>query len=104
MIVETTFYYAQPGQTKAVLLVRRQGSALRRALGLAPGDIFVRCGADGPDVRWECRFADRAALDADLAARDASPEFGEQRRQMGALLQRFERHIFELVAPEDTTP
>jgi hypothetical protein len=103
MIVETTLYYAKPEQAQAVLRMRRQGCALRVALRLPPGDIFVKCGADGPDVRWECRFNDRAALDADLAARDTSPEFGEQRRQMGALLQRFERHIFELVAPEDPT-
>ncbi len=103
MIVEATHYYAKPEQAQAVLRMRRQGSALRATLGLPPGEIFVKCGADGPDVRWECRFANRAALNADLAARDTSPEFGEQRRQMGALLQRFERHIFELVAPEDLT-
>jgi hypothetical protein len=94
MIVEATHYYAKPGMAEAVLAMRRRGTILRVALGLPAGTILVRTGAAGPDVRWECRFETQAALDADLAARDASPEFAEQRRLMGALLDRFERHIF----------
>jgi hypothetical protein len=104
MIVETTLYYARPGEAAAVLALRWRGSALRVALGLAPGEIFVRSEGAGPDVRWECRFADREALAADLAARDASPAFAEQRRQMGALVERFERQIYELVSPEASPP
>ena len=94
MIVETTNYFAKPGMKEAVLLHRRKGSALRVALGLPAGDIFVNRGDKGPDIRWECRFADQAALDADLAARDLSPEFAIQRTEMGQLIQQFERHIF----------
>lgn len=94
MIVETTNYFAKPGLAAAVLERRREGSRLRRALGLPAGRIFVNRGGAGPDVRWECGFADEAAFAADLAARDASPEFGRQRAEMGALTDRFERHVF----------
>jgi hypothetical protein len=94
MIVETTLYFAKPGLAGDVLIHRRRGSALRVALGLPEGEIFVRRGEKGPDVRWECRFADEAALAADLAARDRSPDFARQREGMSALLERFERHIF----------
>lgn len=94
-IVETTNYFAKPGMAEAVLIHRRKGSALRVSLGLAAGEIFVRQGDKGPDVRWECRFADEAAFAADLAARDRSPEFARQREDMGALLERFERHVFK---------
>jgi hypothetical protein len=95
VIVETTNYYAKPGLASAVLDTRRRGSELRVAMGLPPGRIFARLGDKGPDVRWECAFATRADLDADLAARDASPDFARQRAEMGALLERFERHVFE---------
>lgn len=101
MIVETTNYFAKPGLAEAVLERRREGCRLRKSLGLPPGRIFVNRGGtnpdkQGPDVRWECSFADEAAFQADLAARDASPEFGAQRREMGALTDRFERHVFQL--------
>ncbi len=96
MILESTLYYAKPEMAEAVLDMRRRGVRLRVSLGLAPGEVFVKAGESGPDVRWECRFADRAAFEADLAARDSSPEFGEQRRAMGALLVRFERHVDRL--------
>ena len=99
MIVETTNYFAKPGMAAAVLAHRREGSRLRKTLGLDAGRIFVNAGGQGPDVRWECVFADEAAYQADLAARDASPAFGEQRSQMGKLTDRFERHVFHL----DTT-
>ncbi|MVA27381.1 hypothetical protein GOZ92_23425 [Agrobacterium vitis] len=95
MIVETTNYFAKPGLAEAVLTHRRKGSVLRISLGLAAGEIFVRQGDKGPDVRWECRFSDEAALAADLAARDKSPEFARQREEMGVLLERFERHVFK---------
>ena len=94
-IVETTNYFAKPGLAEAVLLHRRKGTALRVSLGLVPGEIFVRQGDKGPDVRWECRFADEAAFAADLAARDKNPDFARQREEMGALLERFERHVFK---------
>ncbi len=100
MIVEATNYFAKDGMADAVLERRREGSRLRVRLGLPAGRIFVNQGGQGPDVRWECAFADEAAFQADLAARDASPEFAAQRKEMGALTQRFERHVFTL----DETP
>lgn len=96
MIVETTNYFAKPGLAEAVLERRREGCRLRKSLGLPPGRIFVNRGGQGPDVRWECSFTDEAAFQADLTARDASAEFGAQRREMGALTDRFERHVFQL--------
>ncbi len=100
MIVEATNYFAKPGMSAAVLERRREGSRLRQRLGLPEGRIFVNRGGAGPDVRWECSFADEAAFQADLAARDASPEFANQRKEMGALTERFERHIFHLDTDE----
>jgi len=94
MIVETTNYYAKPGQRDAVLEHRRNGSRLRRAMGLNPGRIFVNTGGQGPDVRWECEFASAGELQDDLVARDKSPEFAQQRQHMTELTDRFERHVF----------
>ena len=77
-IVERTQYYAKPGLAAQVLDVRRKASAVRLAIGLPAGEIFVKHpGGDGsePDVAWQCTFADGAARDADLAARAASVEF-----------------------------
>ena len=93
MIVETTNYYAKPGCAEEVLASRRRGCELRKSLGLDEGRIFVKVSGDGPDVRWECAFESQAAFEADIAARDESPEFTIQRKQMGSLLQRFERHV-----------
>lgn len=96
MIVETTSYFAIPGQAAAVLAMRRRGVTLRRTLGLQPGRVLVRIGPDGPDVRWECSYGCREAFDRDLAVRNSSVEFSRQRAEMHALLSRFERHVFSL--------
>ncbi|MEX0954833.1 MAG: hypothetical protein WDZ83_06435 [Rhizobiaceae bacterium] len=101
MLVEITNYYAKPGMAGRVLEHRRRGSRIRVALGLEAGEIFVRQGDKGPDVRWECKFPDEGALAADLAARDLSAEFAEQRKTMSGMLERFERHVFAL-DPADT--
>jgi hypothetical protein len=95
MIVEVTNYFAKPGHVAEVLVHRRRGSALRKDLGLPAGKIFVKLSGDGPDVRWECAFATMAEFEADMAARAKSPEFGNQRKQMSGLLERFERHVQE---------
>lgn len=95
MIVETTNYYAKPGAAADVLVHRRRGSALREKLGLPAGKIFVKLSGDGPDVRWECTFATMAEFEADMDARAKSPEFGNQRKDMSGLLERFERHVQE---------
>jgi len=96
VIVEATNYFARDGMIDAVLERRREGSRLRQRLGLPAGRIFVNHGGQGSDVRWECAFADEAAFRADLAARDASPEFAAQRKEMQKLTMRFERHVFIL--------
>ena len=52
-IVERTQYYAKPGLAAQVLDVRRKASAVRLAIGLPAGEIFVKHpGGDGsePDV------------------------------------------------------
>jgi len=47
-------------------------------------------------VRWNVNLPRRLISTRISRPRDASPEFGEQRRLMGALLERFERHVFRL--------
>ncbi|ANH08128.1 hypothetical protein [Shinella sp. HZN7] len=93
MIVEATNYFAKEGLADAVLKQRREASDIRHRLGLAPGLILLKLEGDGPDVRWECRFASREAYEADRAARAASPDFEEARRAMHRLLVKFERHV-----------
>ncbi|MBR0857857.1 hypothetical protein [Bradyrhizobium liaoningense] len=95
-IVEATNYFAKQGHAPAVLQQRRQATAIRRELGLEPGDILVLREGNGPDVRWECRFLSRAAFDADMAARAGSEAFVQARRVMHTLVERFERHIYEV--------
>lgn len=95
-IVEATNYFAKQAQAPAVLEQRRQASGIRRQLGLEPGEIFVLSEGNGPDVRWECRFPSRAAYDADMAARAGSEAFAQARRLMHTLVERFERHIYEV--------
>src|SRR5215831_5777565 len=93
MWVERTAYFAKPGMAAAVLEMRRQASAVRAAIGLAAGTIFVSAGGDGPDVRWECAFPTAEAQAADLAARAASAQFEAVRARMRSLLARFERAV-----------
>lgn len=95
MVIEITNYYARPGQVEAVLAQRRQASAVRVRLGLAPGRIFRKLEGAGPDVRWECVFETRAAYEADMAARAASSEFAAARATMHTLTERFERNLQE---------
>lgn len=95
MIVETTNYYALPGQVDAVLAQRRRATDVRVRLGLEPGRILRKVEGTGPDVRWECSFETRADYDADMAVRAASAEFAEARKAMHTLIERFERHLHE---------
>ena len=97
MIVEITNYYSRPGLRDAVLQQRRQASAIRASLGLAPGRIFRKLEGAGPDVRWQCEFATRADYDSDMAVRAASSDFAAAREAMHRLLERFERHLQEQV-------
>lgn len=95
-IVEATNYFAKQGQASAVLEQRRQATRIRCELGLDPGEILVLREGNGPDVRWECRFPTRAAYDADMAARAGSETFSQARRVMHTLVDRFERHVYEV--------
>ena len=97
MIVETTNYYARPGQADAVLEQRRHATAIRVSLGLSPGRIFSKLEGSGPDVRWECDFPTREDYDMDMSTRAASAEFGSARQTMHAFLDRFERHLQQRV-------
>ncbi len=98
MIVERTQYFAKPGNVETVLDIRRRASAVRREIGLASGRILARVGGDdgGPDVSWEASFHDKAAHDADLAARAASAEFTAIRKEMRAAIDDFRREVLEL--------
>ncbi len=93
MILETTNYHPLPGKEDEVLAQRRKVTAIRMALGLDPGEIFVRLEAKGAAVKWECRFADLAQFEADMTARAGSSAFVAARDQMHRLLQGFERHL-----------
>ncbi len=95
MFVERTCYYAKPGKADEVLSTRREASDIRRREGLAMGTVYVKADprAEGPDVQWECAFATLADNEADMAARASSAAFTAVREKMGALLERFERHL-----------
>ena len=97
MIVESTHYYARPGQEEAVMAQRRLATHLRMRMGLPPGRIFRKVEGPGPDVRWECPFATREEYERDMAVRAAAPEFAAARQAMQGLLDRFERHLQESV-------
>ncbi|MEO6623998.1 MAG: dienelactone hydrolase family protein [Burkholderiaceae bacterium] len=100
MIIERTHYFSKPGRHDATLAVRRDACNVRVAIGLPAGTIRVKAdpSADGPDVAWECAFANRASHAADLAARAASPEFEAVRACMRETIERFERLFEERVA------
>jgi carboxymethylenebutenolidase len=93
MLTERTSYFAKPGLAAEVLAQRRRACAVRASLGLPVGRIRIRQAGDGPDVAWECAFADDAAHAADLAERAASSAFEAVRAGMRALIDRFERQI-----------
>ena len=95
MITERTIYLPKPGQFEAVLATRQKASAVRRGIGLRPGEIFVEHDMEGTPrrVQWQLAFADDARHAADLAARDASPAFEAVRGEMRALIDSFDRQI-----------
>ena len=97
LILETTNYYPLEGKLDPVLEQRRKATAIRVALGLKPGRIFVRLGEKGPQVKWECLFEDAADYEADMAARAASEDFAAAREQMHTMLDRFERHLHQSI-------
>ena len=97
MIIERTHYFAHPGTADRVLAIRRRACAVRLALGLPAGEIFVKApGGDDSeaDVTWQCGYADEAEQAADMAARAASADFATVRADMTAAIARFERHVF----------
>lgn len=96
MIVEATNYFAKEGLMEEVLAQRHRATEIRRSLGLRPGNILIRREGNGPDVRWECSFETPGAYEADRAARAASAEFETARKTMHTLLERFERHVYDV--------
>lgn len=97
MIIETTNYFAKPGETDAVLAQRRKATAIRIQMGLEAGIIAVRVTEKGPDVRWQCSFANWEAYEADMKVRGSSEAFAQARKDMHTLLERFERHLHKTV-------
>src|SRR5207245_10672725 len=74
----------------------RDASCVRQRLGLPHALISVGAGPEavGPDVAWQCAFPTSEAHQRDLEARATSAEFDAVRAEMGALLARFERHVW----------
>jgi dienelactone hydrolase len=98
MFVERTNYFAKPGKIDRVLEIRRAACAVRVALGLPAGVVFVKQGleSDGPDVSWECTFPSLESWQRDIATRAASVDFESVRQQMGEIVDNFERHLNEV--------
>ena len=97
MIVSFNFYYAQPGQSEAVLRQRLLACDVRLDLKLPRGRVLVRQAgsAELPDVVWEQHFDDVEGHLRDMDVRAASPAFEAVRAGMRKLCRRFERPLFE---------
>jgi dienelactone hydrolase len=93
MIIERTVYHPKPGQSEAVLAVRRRASLRRRAMRLPSGRIYVGETEKGSIVHWECTFRDANQHESDLVARGGDAEFGAIRREMTTLIDHFERCV-----------
>jgi pimeloyl-ACP methyl ester carboxylesterase len=95
MFHERTSYVPKPGRFDAVLALRHRACVVRREIGLAGGEVYVEADdGGGPQVHWECRFANPAEQAADLAARAASPAFAAVRDEMHHLIDGFERRLY----------
>jgi dienelactone hydrolase len=95
-IIERTHYFAKPGCRAEVLATRREACAVRLSIGLRAGEIVVGDGSGGaPDVAWQCTFENGSPREADMPFRAASQDFETVRKRMGALIDRFDRHVFE---------
>lgn len=92
MVYERTSYLPKPGRFAEVLALRHRACAVRREIGLEAGEVLVERG-EADRVHWQCRFADAAAQQEDMAARDDSAAFGEVRDEMRTLVDGFERHV-----------
>lgn len=99
-IVVHNAYYPKPGLEEQVFQLRLRASAVRAALGLVEGRVLRRI--EGPEgqaaVIWEAEYPDAAAREEDVARLSTNAEFGEIQRQMGTLIVRFERSVWQ-VAP-----
>jgi dienelactone hydrolase len=95
MITERTEYWASDGKAQSVLETRYRANAVRLALGLKAGVIRLAREGGGPDVTWQCDFADAAEHAADQKARDESADFTAVRATMGDMVTRFERIVEE---------
>jgi carboxymethylenebutenolidase len=93
MIIERTEYWARTGHADSVLETRRRANAVRLAMGLQAGTIRLGIEGGGPDVTWQCAFADRQSHTQDQEARDRSPAFAKVREEMGRHVTRFERIV-----------
>ncbi|MFW6075440.1 MAG: hypothetical protein ACOC9Y_07585 [Chloroflexota bacterium] len=92
-------YFVRAGFREQALGVRRRANHARANANRPVGQILVTLdpGPDAPDFIWECAYPDLEARNEDLAWADSSAEFVEIQHQMGELLDRFERHLFEVL-------
>jgi dienelactone hydrolase len=95
VLTERTVYWPQEGRVPDVLALRREACAIRLALGLPAGRIFIGSEGDEETVQWECRFSGKDARATDLAARDASAEFKGVRKRMRDVIRDFRRCVLE---------
>jgi dienelactone hydrolase len=101
MIIERTRYVPKPGNLLEVVATRHRACDVRISLGLPAGNVFTEETEQGTLVHWSCRFASEEEHRKDLAARDASPEFGAVRKRMGELISLFERHFLKSAPRSD---
>lgn len=97
-IVVQNSYYPKPGLEEQVYELRLRASAVRAALGLVEGRVLRRI--EGPEgqaaVIWEAEYPDAAARAEDVDRLSTSTEFAEIQQQMGTLIVRFERSVWQV--------
>jgi len=97
-IVVQNAYYPKPGLEEQVYQLRLRASAVRASLGLVEGRVLRRI--EGPEgqatVIWEAEYPDAAAREEDVARLSTNAEFGEIQKQMGTLIVRFERSVWQV--------
>ena len=95
-MVVTNLYYPKPGQCDAVHRQRQLASRVRAKIGLGAGVVLKRLTASNslPEVLWWADYPDATARASDVATSTASAEFEAVRKQMGTLLDHFERVVW----------
>lgn len=96
-IIIQNLYYPKQGKEKAVYEWRLHASEVREKLGLPKGRVLRRISESSTAyVIWECEYASIEAREKDVAALDKSEEFRAVQDHMSALIDKFERTIWEI--------